>query len=312
MAQHPRTLRRWRGGEEMNVPEHLIYPLEPFAAEYRKHVEIGERKFSDASVVFVGLARNCAQHLRGNLSRLEELVQGCREWQLHIETNDNDDDTDQVLIDFCASHRQATFTSQRLGRKQFSAEFAGPRTVALAEYRTACQRWVQENARYADYVVAIDFDAWGGWSHAGFLHGMGRMHETPDAAGMASVSLIQHPQLEMGEDKKPKVGIGWVNYDAWALRLNSSFDDYTAGLGGWKHSWLPPVGSPPVPVASAFGGMAIYDMHAYLRGTYSGEDCEHVGFTRTMTERTKMKMYLDPSMRTVMHWIPDGGQHSND
>jgi hypothetical protein len=288
----------------MNVPEHLIYPLEPFAADYLRHVEIGEQEFSDASVVFVGLARNCALHLQANLGRLERLADKCREWRLHIETNDNTDATDQVLIDFCRHYPQATFLSQRLDRQQFGAEFAGPRTVALAEYRTACQRWVREHASDADYVVVIDFDAWGGWSHSGFMHGIGRMHETPDAAGMASVSLM--------EWQKPGQ---WLHYDAWALRLNSSFDDYTAGLGGWKHSWLPPVGSPPVPVASAFGGMAIYDTYAYLKGSYDGSDCEHVPFTRTMTERTKLKMYLDPAMRTVMHWMPeatDGGQHGND
>jgi hypothetical protein len=287
----------------MNVPEHLVYPLEPFAADYLRHVEIGEQEFSDASVVFVGLARNCALHLQANLGRLERLAEKCREWRLHIETNDNEDNTDQVLIDFCRHYPQATFLSQRLDRQQFGAEFAGPRTVALAEYRTACQRWVRDHASQADYVVVIDFDAWGGWSHSGFLHGIGRMHKTPDAAGMASVSLMEWQKHGQ-----------WLHYDCWALRLNSSFDDYTAGLGGWKHQWLPPVGSPPVPVASAFGGMAIYDTYAYLKGTYDGSDCEHVPFTRTMTERTKMRMYLDPAMRTVMHWMPeatDGGQHSD-
>jgi hypothetical protein len=298
----------------MKIPEHLIYPLEPFAKEFRRHVEIGESEFADASVVFVGLARNCDRWLSGNLGRLLSLAGKCREWRLHIETNDNTDGTDQVLADFCREHRQATFTSQRLGREQFTTEFAGRRTVALAEYRAACQRWVRENARYADYVVAIDFDAWGGWSHAGFMHGMGRLLMTPDAAGMASVSLIQHPQMQMGEDQKPTVGVGWVHYDAWALRLNAAWDDYTAGLGGWKHQWLPPVGSPPVPVVSAFGGLAIYDTYAYLRGQYDGSDCEHVPFHRTMAERTGLRLYIDPAMRTVMHWMEptDGGQHGDD
>ena len=301
----------------MNVPEHLIYPLEPFAADFLRHVEIGEQEFSDASVAFVGLARNCAPHLEANLSRLTQLVKGCREWRLHIETNDNEDDTDQVLMDFCAAYPQATFLSQRLDRQQFSAEFAGPRTIALAEYRTACQRWVRDHASNADYVVVIDFDAWGGWSHSGFLHGLGRMNQTADAIGMASVSLIEHTQIHVGDDGQPVMAKGWVHYDAWALRgvgqPTNYWDDYTAGLGGWKHSWLPPVGSPPVPVASAFGGMAIYDTYAYLKGTYNGSsDCEHVGFHRTMAERTKGRLYLDPSMRTVMHWINDGGQHSDN
>lgn len=297
-----------------SVPDHLIYPLDVFADDFKRLHDIGESVWRDSDVAFVGLARNCAPWLRKNLARLEELAAGCRRWQLHIETNDNTDDTDQVLADFCRKHRAATFTSQRLGRQQFSTEFAGRRTEALAEYRTACQRWVKEHARPVDYVVVIDFDAWGGWSHAGFMHGVGALQMTPDAYGMASVALIEHPQMAMGEDKQPKIVNGWLQYDAWALRLNSAFDDYTAGLGGWKHAWVPPVGSPPVPVVSAFGGMAIYDAYAFLRGTYDGSDCEHVTFHKTIAERTGSRLYLDPAMRMVMHWLEqsDGGQHSSN
>jgi hypothetical protein len=232
------------------------------------------------------------------------LVAQCREWRLHIETNDNTDATDQVLVEFCRQFPQATFHSQRLGRQQYTTEFAGRRTQALAEYRAACQTWVRENARHADYVVAIDWDSWGGWSHAGFLHGLGRLLMTADAAGIASVSLIEHPAITIGADNQQTMTKSWTHYDAWALRLNSAWDDYTAGLGGWKHSWLPPVGSPPVHVVSAFGGLAIYDTYAYLKGTYDGADCEHVPFHKTMAERTGLRLYLDPAMRTVMHWMP--------
>jgi len=298
----------------MNVPDHLVYPVEYFAADFRRLYDIGVATFAESEVAFVGLARNCAKHLEANLDRLTQLAGHCAKWRLHVETNDNTDDTDQVLVNFCAAYPQATFTSQRLGRQQFSAEFAGPRTQALAEYRTACQTWVRENAPCCDLVVVIDFDSWGGWSHAGFMHGVGSLQMTPDAAGMASVSLIEHPQLSMGEDKQLKVVPGWVHYDAWALRLNSPFDDYTAGVGGWKHQWIPPVGSPPVPVVSAFGGMAIYDSHAYLKGEYAGHDCEHVPFHTSMARKTNLRLYLDPAMRTVMHWMEptDGGRDGDD
>jgi hypothetical protein len=295
----------------MKIPEHLVYPLQPFAADYMRLAEAGESILKDSSVVFVGLARNCGPHLRANLRRLEQLVESCGSWALRVETNDNTDDTVEVLEAFCAAHRQASFQDRTLGREHYGAEFAGRRTIALAEYRTACQEWVRKHHANADFVVVVDWDAWGGWSHSGFLHGVGALADTTDAYGMASVSLIEYPMLAQGEDKKPTTVRGWVHYDAWALRLNSTFDDYTAGLGGWKHQWLPPVGSPPVPVVSAFGGMAVYDSFAYLRGHYDGEkDCEHVGYHRSITERTGQKLYLDPSMRTVMHWMEptDGGR----
>lgn len=294
-----------------SVPDHLHRPLDAFADDFERVVSIGESTWHEAQVAFVGLARNCAPWLSQNLVRLEHLADRCNGWKLHIETNDNDDDTDQVLIDFCRQHPQATFTSQRLGRQQLSAEFAGPRTQALAEYRTACQQWVRDNAQPVDFVVVVDFDSWGGWSHAGFLHGVGALTLSHDGYGMASVSLIEHSVTVQHADGSLHPGKGWVHYDAWALRLNSTWDDYTAGHGGWKHQWLPAIGSSPVPVVSAFGGMAIYDTHAYLKGTYDGRDCEHVAFHESAARRTGMKMYLDPAMRTVMHWMPDGGQHGN-
>lgn len=278
------------------IPEHLLRPHPPFVDDFVARYNRGVELFRGADVAFVGLARNCDRHLADNLVRLEELATFCRSWRLHVETNDNTDGTDRVLADFCSRHRQATFTSRRLGREQFSAEFAGRRTEALAEYRTACQTWVRECSPDASLVVIIDFDSWGGWSHSGFLHGVGALWGTPRAAGMASVSLLEWRDPASGQDL-------WVHYDAWALRLNSTWDDYTAGQGGWKHSWLPPVGSPPAPVVSAFGGMAIYRTAAYLAGTYDGADCEHVGFHASIAKRTGLSMYLDPAMRTVMKWL---------
>jgi hypothetical protein len=295
-----------------SFPDRLHLPLDIFAESFHRRVADGAKVLEDSSVCVIGLARNCEGHLRKNLARVEEIGRLCREWWLHVETNDNTDGTDQVLADFTAGHRQATFRGQRLGRKQYSAEFAGPRTQAFAEYRTACQRWVRESAAGADIVVVVDFDAWGGWSHAGFLHGLGTLYSTPDAFGVAGVSMMQHPAMVVAGDGVPAVSLSWLHYDAWALRLNSYWDDYTAGEGSWKHSWLPPVGSPPIPVCSAFGGMAAYRTQDYLAGTYSGEDCEHVLFHRTIAARTGRRLYLDPAMRTVMHWVTDGRQHSDD
>jgi hypothetical protein len=277
--------------ESCLIPEQLIYPVDHFAADFTRLYSIGVEAWADADVAIVGLARNCGRRLDANLVRLLQLVSDCRSWRLHIATNDNTDDTEAVLANFCGAHPQATFASQTLGRQQFSSEFAGPRTIALAEYRTACQEWVRQHCADSTYTLIIDWDAWGGWSHAGVMHGVGFLSTTTDAYGMSTVSLMQHGPQKL-----------WLHYDAWALRLNSSWDDYTAGIGGWKHHWLPAVGSPPIPVCSAFGGLAIYETAAYLAGTYDGEDCEHVGFHATIAERTGHRLYLDPAMRSVMYW----------
>jgi hypothetical protein len=297
--------------ETVKIPTHLLRPTEPFRSSFDEQVVSGAVELAESRIAIVGLARNCDWQVAANLERAARLGESCREWKLHIETNDNEDGTDQVLADFCRKHRQATFTSQRLGRQQFSTEFAGRRTEALAEYRAACQRWVRDCAADSDYVVVIDFDAWGGWSADGFLNGIGWLMDMPDAYGMASVSLLQHPAYETNAEGHTRPIAAWLHYDCWALRLNSYWDDYTNGVGGWKHHWLPPVGSPPVPVCSAMGGLCIYRTDAYLSGTYDGADCEHVPFHESIAKATGLGLYLNPSQRCVMRWL-DAGQHGED
>ena len=292
--------------KSQRVPDHLIYPLDHFAADFARVYQTGVEAFADATVAVVGLARNCGPRLDANLMRLVQLVGECRSWRLHIATNDNTDDTETVLRDFCGAYPQASFYSQTLNRQQFSAEFAGPRTIALAEYRTACQEWVRRHCADSTYTLVIDWDAWGGWSHAGVMHGVGSLATIEDAYGMASVSLLEHP-VSVNDGNGPRMSSAFLTYDAWAMRgvgqPTNYWDDYTAGVGGWKHHWIPPVGSPPVVVASAFGGFAIYETQAYLQGEYDGSDCEHVGLHRTISKHTGKNLYLDPSMRMIMSWL---------
>ena len=285
----------------LTLPEWLLKPVREFESEYRRLVEVGRKYLAESRVVFTGLARNCAPHLAGNLTRLEQYGADCGEWRCHVETNDNVDATPAVLEEFARKWPQASFRDRTLNRQQFGAEFAGPRTQALAEYRTACQEWA--TAQRPDIVVVLDFDAWGGCPPENFFAAVGNYYETPDAYGMSAVSLFQ-AELHGAWH--------WLHYDCWALRLNSYWDDYTAGVGGWKYGVLPPVGSPPGPVGSACGGMTIYDPMFFGAGVYDGSDCEHVTFHRSIADRSKLKLYLCPSLRMLMHWNLNDAKHSAD
>ena len=285
---------------QLTLPSFLLEPIPEFADEFARLAEVGRNALAESRVVFTGLARNCEGPLGNNLHRVEEYGAACGEWRLHIETNDNVDGTVGVLEKFCGRWPLASFRNQTLNRQQFSAEFAGPRTVALAEYRAACQAWA--TAQRADIVVVMDFDAWCGCPLANFYAGVGQWYESPTMFGMAAVSLLQ----ARVQDK-----LTWMHYDCWALRLNSYWDDYTSGVGGWKHHWLPAVGSPAVPVCSAFGGLAMYDPCEYAKGIYDGSDCEHVTFHRSIASG-RMTMGLCPSLRMLMRWELDDAQHCVD
>jgi hypothetical protein len=257
-------------------------------------------------VAVAGLARDCASPLSQNIDRIAGLLdQAGADWRVHVRENDSVDETKLVLEEYAAADSRITFHAEDYGRESLSSEFAGPRTVALADYREACREWVASSE--ADYVVLIDWDAWGGWSQAGLLTGFARLESHPDAFGMASVSLMEHPlQTYDTTTRTLKRSTHWVHYDCWALRLNCYLDDYSAGVGAWKHQWLPFVGSPPVPVCSAFGGLAVYRWSDFVLGRYDGDDCEHVPFHRSIRQQTGKRLYLNPSQRTVMKWLPEG------
>jgi len=283
------------------LPYKLWKPHDPFVTAYHERAEEGAARLRRSNIAFVGLARNCAVRLAENLGRLEHLQGIAGRWSLHIESNDCDDQTLEVLHAYCQDKPRATFHYQVLGRGSYGAEFAGRRTIAMAEYRDACQRWVRACAKDADYVVVVDFDAWGGWNDDGVLNGLGWLVELPGAYGMSSVSLFQY---DFGH------GPQWHHYDLWALRgvgqADCYWDTYQSGYGGFGYTWLPAIGSPPVLVSSAFGGMAIYRTDAYLRGTYDGTaDCEHVPFHQSIADATGQHLYLNPSQRMLMSWMPE-------
>lgn len=294
----------------MNIPSVLLFPHPPWESAHAESVDAGKAIAAQSSVTFLGLARNCAGPLAENLQRLTHMAGGFREWALHIESNDCKDATLEVLAGYCKNNPRATFHYENLGLPQFGAEFAGRRTIAMAGFRDACQRWVRACTPKADYVIVIDFDAWAGWIDAGVLNGLAWLAAMPDAYGMASVSLFHHVFA---------TGPSWAHYDLWALRGVGQgrcyWDTYTAGWGGWAYGWTPAIGSPPVLVASAFGGLCIYRAADFLQGTYDGTtDCEHVPFHRSIAAATGKNLYLNPSQRTVMHWseTADAGQHGDD
>jgi hypothetical protein len=63
--------------------------------------------------------------------------------------------------------------------------------------------------------------------------------------------------------------------------------------------------TPLIPVESAFGGLAIYTMDAFLSGKYIGlssegyEVCEHVGFHQAIKERG-LNIFIAPKLVNLL------------
>ena len=293
---------------ERHHPDREMPPVSrECAPAYWKAVEAGEYAAQYSDVTFLGLCRNSMPQIQLNTQRLERLGERFKSWRAFVYENDSDDGTGDHLRAWASGLPNVEVVTERHDRPQLSAEKSKRRTVALAEYRQRCLEWAK--ARQPDQgshrIIVIDFDTWAGWSDDGVMTGLYWLEQLPGAAGMASVSTVE---LAVPQHPDGKVRI---HYDSWAFRLNHWHEHDMS----WFPHWYPPVGSHPVACNSAFGGMCIYRPEAFFAGTYSGGDCEHVNFHRTIQEATTMRMWLNPSQRLVMNWIPsepaDAGQHGD-
>lgn len=276
------------------------------APRYWDAVRSGESHAEDATVTILGLVRNSMPWLKMNRDRVHALGSRFASWRAFVYENDSSDGTAECLQEWAGEDSRVQVVCTKHDRPQLSSSKSSERTNALAEYRQACLNWARSHQADTDYVIVIDFDTWGGWSHDGVMTSLHWLTRLPHAIGMASVSTIEYPV-------PPPQNKIRIHYDAWAFRLNY----WTEHSMGWFPHWMPPVGSDPIPVRSAFGGLCVYRPEMFFVGTYQGGDCEHVRFHHSISEsRPGSTMYINPSSRVVMNWMPseagDGGQHSDD
>ena len=293
---------------EQHHPDAELPPVSRECAPlYWDYVEKGERIAAQCDVTFLGLCRNSMPAIALNTQRLERLAARFKSWRAFIYENDSEDGTDEHLRRWAAGLDNVEVETVKHDRPQLSSEKSKRRTDALAEYRNHCLEWAKAHRPQDDgnhRIIVIDFDTWAGWSDDGVMTGLHWLEVLPGAAGMASLSTVE---LAVAGHPSGKLRI---HYDSWAFRLNHWAEHDMS----WFPHWFPPVGSDPVRCNSAFGGMAIYRPDAFFAGGYSGGDCEHVLHHRKIRDATGMAMYLNPSQRLVMNWIPEAkdARHNGD
>lgn len=273
-----------------------IWPVDgEYLAQYEKMVALGRDTAGQLDACIVAIGRNAMPHLENTLPLIDEVQAGFRSCNFFAYENDSTDGTAEALDAYAAARPWATVQHDSLGGID-SRGFERERTERLAHCRNVCHQWVKKNAAATAWTIVLDLDPHYGFSADGVFNSigwLGRLAPVPalfPPGGMASYSLWLHAD----EEGKTRV----AQYDSWAARLNW-WEDRRDLMGfGWFSMLLPPVGSRPIPMNSAFGGLCVYKTAAYLCGGYSGEDCEHVPHHKRMHE-AGWQMYLNPGCRYV-------------
>jgi hypothetical protein len=294
---------------EAHRPDVLLPPDAEFAEDYAADVRIGRERASEATVAIVGICRSAMPWLPQTLRLIEETGSMFKRWDAFIFENDSADGTKEVLASW-SDRKQRTVSLNMNHRPHLSHTTAQERTHALAEYRTQCQ-WFVRHGEPVDYVIVMDTDAWGGWSVDGVATSIAHMERDRSWYCLASYSWCE---MNVGGQPFP------AHYDAFACRWGG----WQRRDQNWFHAWHPRVGGAPLEFHSAFGQLAVYRTERYLQGTYSGEDCEHVTFHRSIETQAALddgdyydgpaytRLGMNPSSRCVSFWVPqDGRQHGS-
>jgi hypothetical protein len=262
-----------------------IFPENRFPARnqaaFRAEVAAGYRAMREASVILCGLTKDDASTLPLTIRRIERTGEFFRDYRVVLFENDSRDATPALLKRWAAENPRVRVISESIAGTAIARL---GRTERLAWCRNRYLDALRQDQTYRpfEYVIVADMDLGGGWS----LDGLASSFGLPGWDVMASNSLGYHYLRR-------------TYYDIYALEPSSVLKrGCLQRLAG--EAWQLRRGDPPLPVRSAFGGLAIYRKDQLTGRRYSGSRngrplCEH----RALNVDGRLKCFLNPSQITV-------------
>lgn len=271
-----------------------VWPVDDeYAEDYATKVRIGRETAASLDACIVGIARNAMPFLPNTLALVDEVAAGFRKCRMFVYENDSEDST-AATLDHFAIRQWVDVVHEWLNVDDDRGVFSPSRTERLARCRNICLEWVRSHAADTKWTIVLDMDPHGGFSVDGVFHSIAVLADMELSASVARAGGMAAYSLFRITDKD---GVGVAHYDSWAARPVCWWRDRRDEIGTtWFSQFLPPVGAPPMPMNSAFGGLAVYHTKAFLSGGYSGGDCEHVAHHRRMRQ-AGWQMWLNPGCR---------------
>jgi hypothetical protein len=261
---------------DFSLVDEAAWPCAPFYRErHAEAVDRGRKRMAESRAVFCGLARDVADVLPDNVRRLAAIGRLFADFGVVVYENDSHDATPDLLAAWQAADERVVVRSERLGVERFPPLRDLARSAWLARCRNRARALALEHFGHFEWVIVVDLDLLG-WCPNGIASSFGG--EPFDVMGSNGLSFWRG---------RP------TYYDAWALRTLD--DPEPLDSRDVQFAFLPR-GTPPEPVRSCFGGLAIYRMQAFRAACYAGHDCEHVCLHEAMRAAGHGEIFLNPSM----------------
>lgn len=282
-----------------------LLPLNSFyKQEYEQYIQRGKELLKNSKITVLSLARNLDKKLDTNINTILNFFELYKaKTNLVIFENDSIDNTKVVLNNCQKKYPQNLHViSESNNRAQFGPVKNQQRIQALSEYRNKLKDYAQNLE--SDFVVILDID-FDELNLDGLLNSFGWL------ATQSYISAIAGNSFEYKKGLVPNDPLAYNvwNYDSWAFRHTWWFDFHSVHPCPGNHVdpmlwfgfWIPPTGSYPFSVNSAFGGCCIYRSNIYFNGLYDYKDCEHVCFHHSLyaNAQNNFQLVLNPSQQML-------------
>lgn len=286
--------------DEYSTNISLLLPVETSLLDnYQQLVAMGQDFIKTKKVVFLGLARNLENKLEKSITKLLDFGKTAQKYKVVIFENDSVDNTKKILEKLSRNDSNIIYFSENNNRPQFGTVKDTERTIALAEYRNKLLTHVKQHLSEYDFIVVTDLD-FIDFSIPGVYNTFGWFDRFGQSVGAIAGNSYEYKYVTSDTSKSL-----W-NYDSWALRYSwwnelPNLPSVTYNRMWWFGFWIMSAGLPLMPVNSAFGGMAIYRTEHFIKGSYSGYDCEHVCFHYSLKQNSpNFRLMLNPSQMMLV------------
>lgn len=245
---------------------------------------------SDSKILICGTARNVSEKIQSFVDVMEICFNDSKQLNFLICESFSDDNTVDVLSDIQLKRENFVFfTDLKISNDE------NRRTARIASARNQVLEKVREKYSDIDYVVMADLD---GVNRDLTAKAVRSCWELSNWDVLCANQPLRYYDIWALRSK------GWVENDCWtefealkeiySLRKSRSIA-VTSKMRSIRRT------SDPIPVQSAFGGLAIYTREAFMAGSYRGLDsagkeiCEHVPFHNDLISKG-YKLYINPKL----------------
>lgn len=272
---------------------------------YFNYSNLSMKKAKNERIVFAGLCQDHGEKvLKMWLPLLKKLGGYFKDYVIIIVENDSVDNTREYLLQeahkndrfivLCDQNKPVNTKTCQLGKR--SVEKGGDkeknlekRIGTLAKFREVYWEYILKNYSDYDYMCVIDWDLEGLFPTTGFFHGLYYVRDYANV--VACNSFHKMGNVYSVHDTYPLLN----HYRCDYLVKNKSIEDLRTKMQMrekilYKSFY-------PVPVESAFGGVALYNIQNikqnnahYTNPPLCPVECEHTTFHRNQS------VYIDPWM----------------